>query len=291
MRNSLRKRKKKSYEVKLMIKAADALGNPEDAARFRTLFDRIKTVFAREYVGADGQIKGGVQACYALAIGFNLLDEEKTKLAGKHLVKAIEARDWHLSTGIHGTRELMNALSKVGRNDVAFRLLHNDTCPSWGHFIKNGGTTIWERWNGWTAEKGLENGGMNSFNHYAFGSVNQWIVENIGGIRNAGLAYGKIVIAPQIDPQLTHAETRYDSIRGRIETRWRKQEKRLSLAVTIPPNTTATVCVPSAENAVITEGDRPADKSDGVKFLRKEPGVAVYSLQSGKYEFASSILP
>jgi len=302
-----------AYSTQLMARAAEALGKPEDAAKFHALFDRIKTAFNKEYVteeglikggelkpGAqapdragdgvveDGRLKGGLQTRYVMAIAFGLLDEDKKKLAGGHLVQAIEERDGHLSTGIHGTRELMNALTAVGRNDVALQLLHNDTYPSWGFFIKSGGTTIWERWNGSLPEA---DPGMNSFNHYAFCAVYQWMVENIGGIRSEGPAYGKIIIAPQIDPKLTHAETRYDSIRGRIETRWRTHDGQPTLAVTIPPNTTATVFVPAAEGSVVTEGGLPAEKAAGVKFLRKAPGASVYEVQSGNYEFHSSRLP
>ena len=304
-----------AYSTQLMARAAEALGKPEDAVKFHALFDRIKKAFNKEYVTEEGlikggelkpgatppdragdgvaedsRLKGGLQTRYVMAIAFGLLDEDKKKLAGNHLVQAIEERDWHLSTGIHGTKELMNALTTVGRNDVAFRLLHNDTYPSWGYFLKSGGTTISERWNGYLSLPEAA-ASMNSFNHYAFGAVYQWMVEAIGGIRSEGPAYGKIIIAPQIDPQLTHAETRYDSIRGRIETRWRKEDKRLSLAVTIPPNTTATVFVPAAKGSVVTEGGRPADKADGVKFLRIEPGAAVYAVQSGAYEFASTLQP
>ena len=302
-----------AHSTQLMEKAAGALGKPEDAARFHALSGRIKEAFNREYVSDDGRIKGGelkagakaptragdgvvedsrlkggLQTRYVMAIAFDLLDSAKQKLAGDHLVKAIEERDWHLSTGIHGTKELMNALTKTGRNDVAFRLLHNDTYPSWGFFLKSGGTTIWERWNGSLPEA---NPSMNSFNHCAFGAVYQWMVENIGGIRSDGPAYGKIIIAPQIDPKLTHAETRYDSIRGRIETRWRTHDGQLTLGVSIPPNTTATVLVPAAESSVVTEGGQPAGKASGVKFLRNEPGVAVFAVQSGNYEFHSTRLP
>ena len=298
------------YSTQLMAKAAEALGKPDDAAKFQSLFDRIKTAFNKEYVTEDGlikggelkpgakapdragdgvvndsRLKGGLQARYVMAIAFGLLNEDKKKLAGGHLVQAIEERGGHLSTGIHGTKELLNALTTVGRNDVAFRLLHNDSYPSWGFFLKSGATTMWERWNSCLPEADPS---MNSFNHYAFCAVYQWMVENIGGIRGDGPAYGKIIIAPLIDPKLTHAETRYDSIRGRIETRWRTHEGQLSLAVTIPPNTTATVFVPAAEGSVITEGGQSAEKAEGVKFLRQEPGAAAFAVESGHYEFASS---
>ena len=103
---------------------------------------------------------------------------------------------------------------------MAFRLLHNDTFPSWGFSIKHGATSIWERWDGWTPEKGFQDPGMNSFAHYSFGAVYQWMVENIGGIRSDGPAYKHITIAPRLDPNLSWAKTSYKSIRGEIATSW-----------------------------------------------------------------------
>lgn len=279
-----------AYSTQLTARAAEALGKPEDAAKYHALFEQIKTAFNAAYVAPDGKIKGDTQACYVLALAFDLLSPEKAQLAADLLVKNIEARGWHLSTGFIGTKDLMLVLSKIGRNDVAYRLIFNDTFPSWGFSVKNGATSIWERWDGWTPEKGFVDSGMNSFAHYSFGAVYQWMVENIGGIRNEGFAYGRIVIAPQIDPKLTHAETRYDSIRGRIETRWRQQDGRLELAVAIPPNTTATVFVPAREAAAITESGLAVEKAPGVKFLRREGGSAVVEVGAGSYRFGS-VLP
>ena len=162
------------------------LGKTEDAARYNALFDKIKAAFNKAYVGADGRIKGDTQACYVLALACDLLDADKQKLAAKHLVADIEKHDWHLSTGFIGTKDLMLVLAKAGHNDVAYRLLHNDTFPSWGFSIKHGATSIWERWDGWTPEKGFQDPGMNSFAHYSFGAVYQWMVKNIGGIRSDG---------------------------------------------------------------------------------------------------------
>jgi alpha-L-rhamnosidase len=119
--------------------------------------------------------------------------------------------------------------------------------------IKHGATSIWERWNGWTSETGFGDPGMNSFAHYSFGAVYQWMVENVAGIRNDGPAYKKIVIAPTPGGKLTSADVRYDSIRGRIETAWKKSGDKLTLNVTIPANTTATVLVPAKSADAITE--------------------------------------
>jgi alpha-L-rhamnosidase len=220
------------------------------------------------------------------------VDCKKAELAAKYLVENIEARDGLLSTGFIGTEDLMLALARTGRNPdtgigaggVAYRLIHNDTFPSWGFSIKHGATSIWERWNGWTPETGFGDPGMNSFAHYSFGAVYQWMVENIGGIRNdahssphaprevdsshsslhhaerddyylgaGGVAYKKIVIAPTPGGKLTSADVRYDSIRGRIESAWKKSGDKLTLHVTVPANTTATVLVPAKTADTITE--------------------------------------
>jgi alpha-L-rhamnosidase len=236
-----------AYSTRLVARTAEALGKTEDAAKYNGLFQQIKAAFNKAYVAADGRIKGNTQCGYVLAIVFDLVDGENAKLAAKYLVDDIEARGNHLSTGFIGTKDLMLALAKAGRNDVAYRLIHNDTFPSWGFSIKHGATSIWERWNGWTPEKGFGDPGMNSFAHYSFGAVYQWMVENIGGIRNGGDAYSRIIIAPQPGGKLTWAKTRYDSIRGRIETAWKLEAGKLTLDVTIPANTTATVIVPGKD--------------------------------------------
>ena len=188
----------------------------------------------------------------------------RAKQAATYLVEDIDKRG-HLSTGFVGTKDLMLVLSKIGRYDVAYRLLFNDTFPSWGFSIKHGATTIWERWDGWTPEKGFQDPGMNSFAHYSFGAVYQWMVENIGGIRSDGPAYKQIVIEPHPGGRLTHAETSYQSIRGEIATVLDQQDGTLTLNVTIPANTTATVILPASGPDAITESDRPVSQAQGVK--------------------------
>ncbi len=242
-----------AYSTKLTARAATALGKAEDAKKYEELFQKIRAAFQKAYVGTDGRIKGDTQCGYVLAIAFDLLDDEQFKLAAKYLAANIEERG-HLSTGFIGTKDLMLALAKIGRNDLAYRLLHNDTFPSWGFSIKHGATSIWERWNGWTPESGFGNPGMNSFAHYSFGAVYQWIVENVGGIRSDGVGYKRIVIAPQPGGKLTSARTAYRSIRGNIESDWKVADGKLRLNVTIPPNTTATVIMPSGVRQEIGSG-------------------------------------
>ena len=275
-----------AYSTRLLARAAETLGKTDDAVKYSELFEKIKTAFNHAYVAADGRIKGNTQAVYVLALAFDLVEGEAARRAADYLVADIEKHDWHLTTGFVGTKDLMLALAKIGRNDVAYRLVHNDTFPSWGFSIKNGATSIWERWNGWTPEIGFEKSGMNSFSHYSFGAVYGWMAENIGGIRNAGLAYDRILIAPEPDDKLTFARVAYDSIHGTIRSEWTKSAGRFTLDVTIPANTTATVSLPAADPGNITENGLPLDQVSGVKFLRMENGRALLAVASGSYEFA-----
>ncbi len=164
-----------------------------------------------------------------------------------------------------------------------------DTFPSWLFSVKQGATTIWERWDGWTPEKGFQDPGMNSFNHYSLGSCGEYLFGGIGGIRPASPGYKTILIAPVIRPGLAWAKTSYDSIQGRIATDWKVDGTRLALEVTVPANTTATICVPAADPAKVTEGGKAIGKTPGVKFLRQEKGRAILEAGSGTYKFASEI--
>jgi len=266
-----------AYSTKLVARTAEVLGKKDDAAKYNNLFHQIKAAFNKAYVAADGRIKGNTQCVYVLAIAFDLLDPDKTKLAARYLVEDIESRGNHLSTGFIGTKDLMLALAKIGRNDVAYKLLHNDTFPSWGFSIKHGATTIWERWDGWTPEKGFQDPGMNSFAHYSFGAVYQWIVENIGGIHSEAPGYKRILIAPQPGGKLTAARTSYHSIRGLIETDWKIAGGKFILDVTIPVNTTATVIMPTKGIHDVGSGKHHFEEPFGPK-----PAPQEISLFDGK---------
>lgn len=236
--------------TELMIRAAKILGHAEDAQYFADLHAKIKKAFQNAYVTAEGKVKGETQCAYVLALGFDLLNETQAKNAANYLIADIEKRGWHLSTGFVGTRDLMHVLSKIGRDDVAFRLLHNTTFPSWGFTIKNGATSIWERWDGWTPEKGFEDPGMNSFAHYAYGAVSGWMFKTIGGISPLEAGFSKILIAPKLDPKLTWTNTTYDSVRGPIKTSWKRSDNSIELTVEVPPNTTAEIHVPKPDGTV-----------------------------------------
>lgn len=268
--------------AKLTGLAATVLGKTDDAKKYFDLFERIKAAFNKAYVGPDGRIKGNTQTCYVLAVAFDLLDEENRALAAKYLVEDIEAKGNHLSTGFIGTKDLMLALAKVGRNDVAYKLLHNETFPSWGFSIKHGATSIWERWDGWTPEKGFQDPGMNSFAHYSFGAVYQWMVENIGGIRTDGPGYRNITIAPQPGGKLTWAKVALETSNGKVESAWNVAGGRLRVDVTIPPNTTAKITLPGKPED-LTESGEPVTRG---AIDRVDAGSVTVTRGSGTYRFA-----
>lgn len=244
-----------AYTTQLLAQAAEVLGKTADAERYHALHARIRQAFARAYVSEDGTVQGDTQTGYVLALGFNLLPTaELRERAAQRLVKNIEERGWHLSTGFVGTRDLMRVLTEIGRTDVAFRLLHNTTFPSWGFEIVNGATTVWERWDGWTPERGFQDPGMNSFAHYAYGAVMGWVFQTVGGIDAVTPGFGQIRIQPQFDPHLTWAVARFDSIRGTIKTQWRREGSSVVLSVDVPPNTTAIVTLPDGTRQAIGSG-------------------------------------
>ena len=278
-----------AYSTHLVSKAAAALGKDDDADKYEELFEQIKGAFNKAYVSEDGHIKGGTQTCYLLGLYFDLLPEDKREPATQHLIEAIRKKDWHLSTGFVGLSYLIPTLTDTGHLDIAYRLLNNDTFPSWGYSIKNGATTIWERWDGWTEEKGFQTPGMNSFNHYAFGSIGRWLFGAVAGIDTDGPGYKRIIIHPRPGGGLNYAKASYKSINGKIVSDWKIKGDTFTLNVTIPANTTATVYVPAGDIEGVTEGGKPAAKAEAVSVLRMEDDTAVFAVGSGNYRFVSKL--
>ncbi|HYF51795.1 MAG TPA: alpha-L-rhamnosidase C-terminal domain-containing protein, partial [Planctomycetota bacterium] len=278
-----------AFDADLMAQMAAAIGRKEDAAKYRELFKNIKDAFNEAYVKPDGRIHGDTQTCYVLALRFGLLDKEMREKALAHLVEDIQKRNNHISTGFLGVGHITPALTENGRLDVAYRLLNNDTFPSWGYSIKHGATTIWERWDGWTAEKGFQDPGMNSFNHYALGSVGEWLYHTVAGI---GLdrerpGFEHIILKPRPGGGLTYAKASYNSIRGKIVSDWKLEGSKFEWKISVPANTTATVHVPAKDMKNVREGGSPVEKAQGIKFLRMEDGAAVFEVGSGEYHFSA----
>lgn len=270
----------------MMSEMAAAIGREDDSNRFRDLFLQIRETFQRVFVYGDGRLRGNSQTSYALAINLDLLPEELLPSAGQNLVERIEANDGHLSTGFVGLKHLLPALTRIGRLDVAYRILTDTQYPSWGYSIKNGATTIWERWDSWTEEKGFKNHRMNSFCHYALGSVCEWLFDTVAGIDTDGPGFKTILIRPRPGGGLTYVKAAYRSIQGRIAAHWEHQRGVFRLSVEIPPNTTATIEVPTDDK--VCEGGGRAEDAKGVSYEGRGKRAAVFRVGSGQYVFEST---
>ena len=270
--------------VDLLQRSAAALGKQADQQKYVQLFERIKQAFVDNYVDEVGRVEGDTQCGYVLAIGYGLVDGQLRETAAQHLVDDIESRGWKLSTGFIGTKDLMLVLSEIDRDDVALRLLHQAEYPSWLFSITHGATSIWERWDGWTPDRGFQTPGMNSFAHYSFGAVYGWMVKHLGGIRSEAPGFGKLVIRPTFDPDLDHCRVVYDSIRGPIETEWNVSAGTRTYRVRVPANTTARLQLPgvrvdqlSVAGKLLAESELTAKDVEG--------SHAEVALPSGEYHF------
>ncbi|MEY2430228.1 MAG: alpha-L-rhamnosidase [Verrucomicrobiota bacterium] len=285
-----------AYSAKLMSEMALAIGKTSESAEYGKLFDHIRVAFNKKYVNQDGTLRVETQTAYALALYVDLLPENLCRPAAAELAKKIRDNDTRMATDFLGTRPLLPVLSANGQNDLAVRLLQSRDYPSWGYEIEQGATTIWERWNGYTKDKGFggeQNAAMNSFAHYSFGAVCEWMFSGLAGIDSDGPGFKRITIrpmppSPNSNPDqspINWVRAHYDSIHGRISSAWKREANRFELEIQIPANTTATVYLPGPDVAAITEGGKGLAHAKGIKFLRKEGDRIVLAVESGAYEF------
>lgn len=232
-----------------MQEMATALGKTADAKKYGELHSKIVEAYRKEYINADGSVKGNTQSTYVVTLYSGAAPEGLRANMTERLVKDIEAHQNHLTTGFLGTPFLMFVLDDNGRADVAFKLLLQDTYPSWGYMVRKGATTWWERWNGDTGDPS-----MNSYNHYAFGSVMAWVFRRVAGIDSdeKGAGYHHIVIKPHFSDALPSLHTEYDSMYGTVTTDWDKAAGKFT--VVTPANTTATVTLPNGKTDEVTSG-------------------------------------
>jgi alpha-L-rhamnosidase len=278
-----------ALDFKLMAEMAEAIGEARDAAAFRDKVAEVAKAFANAYIDAEGNIKESSQSGFALAFTIGLVPPALEEKMSARFAEEARRFDWHPRTGFVGTPRLLPGLHLAGRDDDAYKLLLTRTAPSWLYPVSVGATTIWEQWEAWDGKNAQ--GGMNSLNHYAFGAVGEYLFGMVGGIQADAPGYKRIRIEPVIRDGLTWARVGYDSIHGRIASHWRLDGTRLTLGVTIPPNTTATVHVPAKDPAGVTESGASAAQAPGVKFLRGERGSAVFEVGSGAYRFQSLASP
>jgi alpha-L-rhamnosidase len=273
--------------AQLMSQIARIVGKNDEAEGYQKLFGQVREAWIKRFVDADEKIVTKTQTAYVLALHFDLLPEPLRAAAFQALIEDIRSREMHLSTGFVGTPYLNHVLTRFGRTDVAYALLKQTTFPSWLYPITQGATTMWERWDAWTHEKGFNDSGMNSFNHYAFGAVGDWLYAVVGGIdvdpRQAG--YKHIIVHPRPGGGISSARAKLQSVYGPIESEWRIENGQMFLNVVIPPNTSASVRIATKDPKHVLEGGKPVSESEGVRVGESADGVVSFEVGAGKYAF------
>ncbi len=280
-----------AYSTQLLINAATVLDNTEDVAYYTNLLAQIKSAYLKEYVTPNGLISSDTQTAYVLALQFDMLPEGLRQQAAARLVANIHRYNNHLTTGFLGTPYLCHVLSRFGYADVAYRLLLQDTYPSWLYPVKMGATTIWERWDGIKPDGTFETPSMNSYNHYAYGAIGDWMYRVIAGIdtRTDGPGYKQIIIKPTIGGKLQYAAADYETNYGKVSSHWKLDNGNLLLDVEIPANTIATIYIPISDKPNVLESGKPITAGADIKLAEQVAGYMVLSVGSGSYHFSSAM--
>ena len=240
----------------IVARSAALLGNKEDEAFYKKEAEAVREAFRNEYVTPNGLVSSNTQTAYVLALHFDMLKPEHRAGALDRLVKNIEEYDNHITTGFLGTPYICEELSKGGRSDVAYRLLFQKTCPSWLYPVEKGATTIWERWDSVRPDGRLVDNGMNSFNHYSYGAIGDWLYRWAGGIRETAPGYKTFVIDPHPGGGITSLETSHKSPYGLIKVKWTAiAEKVMTLEVDVPVGTKATITCPDGTLRTVGSGN------------------------------------
>ena len=238
-----------------LAESAALLDEDEDATHFARLHERVRAAFRHEFVSAGGRVVNESATAYALAIAFDILDDDQLAKAGDRLAEIVEAAGYRISTGFAGTPLVTDALTRTGHPDVAYKMLLEKRCPSFLYPVTMGATTIWERWDSILPDGTLNSTGMTSLNHYALGAIADWLHRVVGGLSKVAPGWTRMLIAPQPGGGLTSASTAHETPYGRASVAWRVDSGEMVLDVTIPEGTTARVVAPlHAEGATYEIG-------------------------------------
>ena len=283
-----------AYDAQRMASMARALHRTEDGRRYDELFAKLRAAFQEHFVKPGGSVGSNSQTSFVLALNMNLLPREQRQTIAERLVADIKAHQYHLTTGFLGTPYIMNVLSSTGHNDIAYKLLLTDNYPSWGYMVQRGATTMWERWNG---DQMLGDPGMNSFNHYAYGAVGEWLYRYVAGIDLAtedqgdeavpgAQAFHRFELHPQFDPALNHADATYDSEYGAIRSSWHYLNGAVEWLAIVPANTSATLTIPSSPGTrLLLDGKAITDHTIGLKPIPSTAGIQRFEAAPGTYRF------
>jgi alpha-L-rhamnosidase len=277
-----------AYSAKLLSQAAKELGKTEDEKYYQELFNKIKGIFINEYVTPAGRVGTNSQTSYILALTFDLLPDQLRQPAAQFLVDDIKSRRNHLSTGFLGTSHICHVLSRFGYTNVAYDLLLQETYPSWLYPVKMGATTIWERWDGQKTDSTFQDPGMNSFNHYAYGAIGDWMYRVSAGIETMNAGYKHIIIQPHPTNRLSYAKASFESSYGTISSGWERKGDRIIIKVRIPANTSATIVLPAVDATKVIENGKSLDMSSGFSNIRSSDKKTLLEAGSGEYTFEVS---
>ena len=280
-----------AHSTQLLINAAKVLGNKGDEDKYTALLERIKKAFLKEYLTPNGRLVSGSQTAYVLALNFELLPENLRQQAVDFLVTNIKSYGNHLTTGFLGTPYLCHVLTRFGRTDVAYELLLQETYPSWLYPVKMGATTIWERWDGIKPDGSFQTTGMNSFNHYAYGAIGDWMYRVMAGLDTdeSGPGYKKITISPKPGGNITHAAAELETLYGLAVSDWKIENGNFKLKVVIPPNTTALITLPGAAKSAVTENGVILKEVKGFSKVSDKGNDVEINAGSGTYQFEYAV--
>lgn len=269
----------------LLQRSAEILGKKEDAAAYAALLDKIREAFRKEYVTPSGRVMSNTQTAYLLALQFDLLPEDVAEKAVSHLIALIDKRG-HLTTGFLGTPHLNPVLSQYGYTGEAYELLLRKEYPSWLYPVTMGATTIWERWDGIKPDSTFQYPGMNSFNHYAYGAIGEWLYGTVAGIEPVTPGYHQIAIHPHPGGGLSYARSLIHTLYGKVESAWEISGNTFSLTVEIPVNTSAAVTLPGATRDQVMENGRKIAAGNGITGIAQSGKDVTLALGSGRYRFS-----
>ncbi len=281
-----------AHSADLLSKTAKVLGKMEDEKYYNELSSKVKEKFRSEYLTPSGRLVSSSQTAYVLALKFGLLPEDLQLQAADRLKKNIERYDDHITTGFLGTPHICDVLTNYGLLDKAYTLLEQKSYPSWLYPVTMGATTIWERWDGIKPDSTFQNAGMNSFNHYAYGAIGNWMYTTVAGINidEQMPGYKHIIIAPQPGGTLTQAMASHNSMYGEIISDWTIDNQSFQLKVDIPPNTTATVILPHAKMAELEESSQPLTANlNGIDAIQQMDTNVRVEVGSGSFTFTYKI--
>jgi alpha-L-rhamnosidase len=274
-----------AYSTSILSAAAKELGKTDDAKYYSDLFIKIKYVFINEYVTKAGRVGTDSQTSYVLALMFNLLPDDLRPDAARFLVEDIKSRRNHLSTGFLGTIYLCHVLSDNGYTDVAYDLLLQQSYPSWLYPVKMGATTIWERWDGQKTDSTFQDAGMNSFNHYAYGAIGDWMYRVSAGLEAAAPGYKKLLIQPHPSKQLEFSKAAFETPYGKAASGWERKGQVIAVTVKIPANTSSTIVLPvSFASKVLANGKSLAENKEFTGITESNKKLT-FTSGSGDYVF------